>query len=162
LWILSITGTLYKCGKPDFSIENNTSPICIHVARTPDRPPWASFLFGIFFLCELSASFFWRVFCAWGFGGFFCLRQNGNWRQTPWQKLVPFTPGNSSRSDTGQAANKEDLRKFQLENVEREHGMIYLNIILFLLYLIWPEIKTLKLCDYFCIALIYEVTDHCA
>jgi hypothetical protein len=45
------------------------------------------------------------------------------------QKLVSFTPGNSSLSDTDLAANKEDLRKFQLENVERELSMIYLNII---------------------------------
>ncbi len=58
----------------------------------------------------------------------------GNWRQTPWHKLVPFTPGNSSLSDTDLAANKEDLRKFQLEKVERENNMMYLNIIFFIPY----------------------------
>jgi hypothetical protein len=93
-----------------------------------------------FFRCELSARCFlagflrlviWRVFLR--SRPYICLRQYGNCAmQTPWHKLVPFTPGNSSLSDTGLTANKEDLRKFQLENVERELSMIKLNIILFL------------------------------
>ncbi len=127
----------------------------------PRSPILGLFPVWCFFLCELSARFFWRVFCAWWFGGFFCLRQNGNWRQTPWHKLVPFTPGNSSLSDSDLGPNTEDLRKFQLEKVDRENSMIYLNIILFLFIpnLAWGQgSKTI----FFLFTLKFKVADHCA